>query len=64
MLNAEELMEPKSKALDFEELIQEYRNQGNTCFKNKRFLDVIRYYEQGLLLCAFNILLLKQNLYQ
>jgi hypothetical protein len=57
-------MEPKSKALNSEELIQDYRSKGNICFKNKKFRDAIICYEKGLLLCAFNVLLLKQNLYQ
>lgn len=58
-------MEPYSKASSkYEDLIQGFRNDGNICFKNKKFQDAIRYYEQGLLLCAFNILLLKQSLYQ
>jgi hypothetical protein len=64
VLNSEELMEPKSKATNSEELIQDFRNKGNTCFKNKKIADAIRFYEQGQLLCAINILLLKQNLYQ
>lgn len=64
MLNSEELMEPYSKAPNSEEMIQAFRDKGNNCFKNKKFQDAIRYYERGLLLCAFNILLLKQNLYQ
>jgi hypothetical protein len=64
VLNSEELMEPKSKALNSEELIQEYRKKGNLCFNNKNFQDAITHYKKGLSLCAFNILLLKQNLYQ
>lgn len=57
-------MAHKPKTLNSEELIQDFRSKGNACFKNKNFKDAIRYYEQGLLLCAINILLLKQNLYQ
>ena len=64
VLNSEELMESKSKTLNAEEKIQDFRSKGNICFKNKNFRDAIRYYEQGLLLCAIYILLLKQNLYQ
>jgi len=64
VLNSEELVEPKSKAMNSEKLIQDYRKEGNIYFKNKNFQDAIRCYEKGLLLCAFNILLLKQNLYQ
>jgi hypothetical protein len=57
-------MEPISKALNSEELIQDYRAKGNICFRDKNFQDAIEYYKQGLFLCAFNISLLKQNIYQ
>jgi hypothetical protein len=56
-------MAHKPKELSSEELIQDFRSKGNAYFKNKKFLDAIKCYEQGLLLCAINILLLKKNLY-
>ena len=43
-------MESSSKALNSEELIQDFRMKGNTSFKNKNFQGAIRYYEQGLFL--------------
>jgi hypothetical protein len=47
-------MAHKLKELSPEELIQDFRSRGNVCFKNKKFLDAIKYYEQGMLLCAIN----------
>jgi hypothetical protein len=48
-LNFEELMAHKPKALNSEELIQDFRSKGNACFKRKKYIDAIRYYEKGLL---------------
>jgi hypothetical protein len=48
--------------MNVEELIQDFRNKGNACFKNKNFLDAIKYYKEGLLLCTINVFLTKQNL--
>jgi hypothetical protein len=51
-------MEYRPKAWNAEELIQDFRNRGNSCFKNKNFQEAIHYYAKGLLF------LIEHNLYQ
>jgi hypothetical protein len=47
--------------MNTEEKIQDFRNKGNICFKNKNISDAIFYYKEGMLLCIINVILIKLN---